>query len=169
MRFEKFMREDTSDALNVDEPEVSKKYSDEYVAKRIAIIQDALKKVRGKSMDDEAKEAIMADLNDKLDKWENVEKETKAPELPAVGAAPEGEEDAPEGDAEEAPAEPDEDAAKKEEDKAKEDVEKAGDKEKDDEDKEKKKIKDDEDRAKRQEKAKTESVRLIKTKINRRA
>lgn len=168
MRLDKFMREDTSDALNVNEPEVSKKYSDEYVAKRIAIIQDALKKIRGKSMDDEAKEAIMADLNDKLDKWENVDNETKAPEPPAVGAAPEGEgEEAPaEPGAEEAPA--DDEAAKKEEDKAKEDEEKGADKEKDDEDKEKKKIKDEEDRAKSQEKAKTESVRLIKTKIKRR-
>ena len=158
------MREDTSDALNVDEPEVAKKYSDEYVAKRIAIIQDALKKVRGKSMDDEAKEAIMADLNDKLDKWENVDKETAATEPPAT-APPEGGEEAPEEPADE-PA-PDE-KEKEAEDKAKEDEEKDVDKEKEEEEKEKKRIKDAEDREKKQEKAATESVRLIKTKIKRR-
>ena len=166
MRLEKFMREDTSDALNVDEPEVAKKYSDDYVAKRIAIIQDALKKIRGKAMNDEAKEAIMADLNDKLDKWENVDKETEAPKAPAP-AAPE------EGGEEEAPAEPepdagDDEAAKEEEDKAKEGEEKDAESEKEKEEKEKKRIKDVEDREKRQDKVATESVRLIKTKIKRR-
>ncbi len=166
MRFEKFMREDTSDALNVDEPEVAKKYSEEYVAKRIAIIQDAIKKVRGKSMDDEAKEAIMADLNDKLDKWENVDKETKAPEPPAVGAAPEDEKGAAEAPEEPAPEKPVPDEKEKDaEDKAKEeDV----DKEKEEEEKEKKRIKDAEDREKRKEKAAASESRLIKTKIKRR-
>ena len=88
MRFVKFMKEDVTDALEVNEPEVGKKYSDEYVSKRIDIIQNAIKKVRGQKMNDDAKEAIMADLNDKLDKWENVDKETKAPK-PVPTAGPE--------------------------------------------------------------------------------
>jgi hypothetical protein len=165
MRLAKFMKEDTTDALNVDEPEVAKKYSEEYVAKRISIIQDALKKVRGKSMDDEAKEAIMADLNDKLDKWENVDKETKAPEPAPTAETPEdGEEEAP-AEEEEEPAPDDE---KEAEDKAKEEEEKDVDKEKEEEEKEKKRIKDAEDREKRQDKSASENVRLIKTKIKRR-
>ena len=164
MRLAKFMREDTTDALNVDEPEVAKKYSEDYVAKRISIIQAALKKVRGKSMDDEAKEAIMADLNDKLDKWENVDKETKAPEPAPTAETPEdGEEEAPAEEEEPAP-----DDEKEAEDKAKEEEEKDVDKEKEEEEKEKKRIKDAEDREKRQDKSASENVRLIKTKIKRR-
>jgi len=170
MRLAKFMKEDiTTDALEIGEPEVGKKYSDDYVSKRVDILQKALKKIRGKAMNDDAKEAIMADLNDKLDKWENVDKETKAPEPPAVGAAPEGEE----GPAEEEPAQeeepaPDDEAAKEEEDRAKEDEEKDAEREKEEEEKEKKRVKDAEDREKRQEKAASENVRLIKTKIKRR-
>jgi len=106
MRFVRFMNEDVTDALEVNEPEVGKKYSDEYVSKRIDIIQAAIKKVRGQKMNDDAKEAIMADLNDKLDKWENVDKETKppiaGPEAPPETIPPEGKDgDTEEGDTEE--------------------------------------------------------------------
>jgi len=82
-RFKIFMKEaSVQDALGIDEPEVGKKYDDEAVAARKSQLEAAIKQLRGQSMDDEAKEAMMADLNDKLDKWENVDSETAPPEPP---------------------------------------------------------------------------------------
>ena len=90
MRLLKFLEENVvQDALAVDEPEVGGKYDDDMINKRLDLIQKAIKELRGKEMDDDAKEAMMADLNDKLDKWENVEQEIK-PTKPAA-KKPEGE------------------------------------------------------------------------------
>lgn len=167
-----FMKEDeTSTALDIDEPGVGKKYDDEYIQKRVDIIQKAIKKVRGQKMEDSAKEAIMADLNDKLDKWENVEKETKPAPPPAPpadgeeGEAPAGEEDAAAKEEEDAKA--DDEAAKEEEkddvDAEKDDEEKAKKKEEEEDEKNKKREKNDKDREKASESRLMK--RLIKTKI----
>lgn len=168
MRFVKFMKEDVTDALEVNEPEVGKKYSDEYVSKRIDIIQNAIKKVRGQKMNDDAKEAIMADLNDKLDKWENVDKETK----PVPIAGPEAPPETPQQDEIDPTAEPLERGKEDTEDMKQELIDKKGvqqDKEKDIENQKKEKdvIKKDADKKEDEKKKlkKTESVRLIKTRI----
>ncbi len=82
-RFKQFLKETSvQDALSIDEPEVGKKYDDEAVADRKSRLLDAIKQLRGQTADDEAKEAMMADLNDKLEKWENVGDETAAPDPP---------------------------------------------------------------------------------------
>jgi hypothetical protein len=81
MRLEKYIKEEdvVQKALALDEPEVGGDYSEDYVNKRKDIITAALESIKG---DDEATEAMIADLKDKLDKWENVKKETK-PKKPA--------------------------------------------------------------------------------------
>jgi len=120
-RLKSFMKESSvTDALDISEPEIGKKYDDEAVASRKKRIQAAIKQLRGQSMvDDEAKEAMLADLNDKLDKWENVEDETAAPKAVSKTDAPP--EDAPPEDAPPEDAPP-EDADKKDtEDKDTED------------------------------------------------
>jgi hypothetical protein len=109
-RLSKFLEESVvQDALAIEEPDVGGQYTDERVEAHLKKINSAIKELRGSGKyDDEAKEAMMADLNDKLDKWENVERETKpAPpvgpsadlngekeEAPPTEETPEGEEGA---------------------------------------------------------------------------
>jgi hypothetical protein len=82
-KFKAFLQETSvQSALDIDEPEVGKKYDDEAVADRKSRLLAAIKQLRGQTVDDEAKEAMMADLNDKLDKWENVDSETAPPDPP---------------------------------------------------------------------------------------
>jgi hypothetical protein len=169
MRFTRFLKESViDDALKVDEPSVRRKYSEEGVKKKLDLIQKAIKELRGSSKyDDDAKDAIMADLEDKQDKWSNVDSETKP--VKVAQAPPEGEEGGgeapPEGE-----AEADAEAEKEEEDKAKEkeeeDAAKEEDKAKEEEDKEKEKEKKEKERMEKADKAaaKKES-RLIKSKI----
>jgi 3-hydroxyacyl-CoA dehydrogenase len=76
MRLEKYIKEEdiVQKALALDEPEVGGDYNEDYVNKRVDIITTALESIKG---DDEASEAIIRDLKDKLEKWENVEKYSK--------------------------------------------------------------------------------------------
>lgn len=86
MKFYKYLNEEDAikKGLEVDEPEVSKKYNKEYIQKRIDILQIALKDIK-KQKNSEANDAIIADITDKIDKWKNVDKETKpaGPSVPA--------------------------------------------------------------------------------------
>ena len=85
MRLTNYLNEDDiQKGLSVDEPEVSKKYSDETVKEKIKIIEKALSMAK-KQKSSDANDAIVADLEDKLDKWDNVDKETK-PAGPSVSA-----------------------------------------------------------------------------------
>lgn len=117
MKFKKYINENYKKALNIGEPETGGKYSDDAVARRIETIEAGLKDAE-KLPDDEHKEGIIADLEDKLDKWQNVDQETAAPKsaAPPEGEEGEGEE---EGGEEEAAA-GEEEAAKDQEDKDKE-------------------------------------------------
>lgn len=164
MRFVKFLNEDViKTALNIDEPETGKKYSDDRIAVRKKTLEKALKAAdKKKFANDDAREAIMADLQDKLDKWSSVDKETAAPKPVAPPAEGPPEDDQAAADAEAEDAEADDAKAKEKEgqeiDKEKEKEDKEIDKEKDKEEKEKEKEK------KKQNQQKKES-RLIKSKI----
>ena len=86
MRFNNYLNEDDiQKGLSVDEPEVGEKYPDELVKEKINIIEKALSMAK-KQEANEANAAIIADLEDKLDKWKNVDKETKpaGPVIPAI-------------------------------------------------------------------------------------
>ena len=132
MRLARFLNEEDviKKGLSVMEPEVGEKYSDEEVKEYISTVKDAIAAQKKEDMNDAAK-AILKDLEDKLDKWENVDIETKAtgPVVPAVdilaAIPPEaaGEEAPPEGEEEEAPKEEpkkDKEKEKKKKDKKKE-------------------------------------------------
>ena len=86
MRLKNYLNEEDliKKGLSVDEPEVGEKYSDEDIEKKKKIIEKALSMAE-KQEDSESKDAIIADLQDKLNKWENVDKETKkaGPSIPA--------------------------------------------------------------------------------------
>ena len=173
MRFKEFLKEDTvKTALNLDEPETGAKYDDEAVKKRIDLINKAIKELRAKSdMDDNAKEAMLADLNDKLDKWENVDKETAMPDPPPPKEQPQdGENGAPPEDDEEDKEKEEKDAEQAEKDAE----EKEKDREEDELDREEQKV-DREKRkaarkvrnAKQREKMMKKESRLIKTLIRK--
>ena len=95
MRLNKFLTEE--DALDIEEPETDGDYSDRVVKQNIEKIKKAISKL-GEPKND-AEEAILADLEDKLDKWKNVDKETE----PAGPFRIPGDEELP---PEEAPEEP---------------------------------------------------------------
>lgn len=78
MRYLKYLKEEDaiSRALDIEEPDVGAKYPHEKVERYIEMI-DAGIKAMTKKEESEANDAIMADLRDKKDKWENVKKETK--------------------------------------------------------------------------------------------
>ena len=85
MKFYKYLNEDDiQKGLAVDEPEVSKEYSTDIVKKKIKVIKKALSMAK-KEKESKANDAIIADLNDKLDKWKNVDSETEpaGPSIPA--------------------------------------------------------------------------------------
>ena len=106
MRFNRYIREEDSvqSALDIDEPEIGEKYSERVISQNKKSIENAISKVGDPN--DDAEEAILSDLEDKLEKWNNVEKE-----IEAVGPFPEdGEEDPPEEDP---PEEDDEEEDKK--------------------------------------------------------
>jgi len=101
MRLNRYIREEdiVKTGLDTDEPEVNRKYSKESIKKRIDIIKSAINAAEEQKGDEDAKEAVIADLEDKLDKWKNVEGETKpAPPPPPEEEEPEEE---PEKDADE--------------------------------------------------------------------
>lgn len=83
MRLARFLNEEdaTKKGLEVPEPEVGEKYSKEEVKKYISLIKNAIS-----AQKEEDDDAILKDLEDKLDKWQNVETETKpaGPVVPAV-------------------------------------------------------------------------------------
>jgi len=171
MRFTRFLKESViDDALKVDEPSVRRKYSEEGVKKKLDLIQKAIKELRNNDKyDDDAKDAIMADLEDKQDKWSNVDSETKPPK--PVAPPPEGEAE-PKTDAEVAAAEKEDEIAQKEEDKAKQkEDEKAAKEEELAKKKEDKAKKEEEKKKKNMERAemaakKKNEERLIKSKIS---
>ena len=77
MRFKRFLVEDSiSSALSLDEPEVGRKYGTSAVKRKVVTIKSAIDTLSKKEQTD-ATEAQMADLEDKLDKWQNVDSETK--------------------------------------------------------------------------------------------
>lgn len=175
MRFIKFLNEDViKTALGFDEPKTGKKYSDEYVKKRKETLEKAIKAAENKKFDNEdVREAMLADLQDKLDKWSNVEKETAAPKPPAPPEEPgvEKTEGPPEGKEE---IEADAEKEKEAEEKAKEEDEKEAEKDVEREEKKVDREKDRLDREKEREKRKKEDEkrrkkaqegRLIKSKI----
>lgn len=163
MRFKNYVNENYKKALNIGEPEVGSKYSDDAVQRRITTIEAGIKDAN-KLPDDEHKEGILADLEDKLDKWSNVDQETEAPKAPAPPEGEEGEEEA--AGEEEADAEAEEDAdAKDQEDKEKEKEDKEIEKDdkavEKDEEKEKEREKKEREREKQREKSqKKESIRM---------
>ena len=168
MRFVRYLKEDViKQALNISEPETGRKYSDKLVTKRIDIINQAMKKLE-KSVDDEAGEAQMADLEDKRGKWSNVDQETKAPE-PVPAAPPEGEEGEEPEEKEAAAAEKEDKDAEKEEKEVEQDEkdqEKEGaSAEKEDRDKEKKNRKKENEKDRQFSKKMKQENRLIKSRI----
>lgn len=133
MKFEKYITENAvQKALAIKEPEVAKKYNDNLIKKYKDMIESALAEAE-KMEDSDSKDAIVADLEDKLDKWNNVNKETTAPKPPP----PEGEKEVPPEEDAEAEAEKEEDEKAKEEDAEAE--EKAKEEEEDEKEKKKKK------------------------------
>lgn len=100
MRLNRFLTEEgaVQAALDIKEPEVDGKYSERVIKDNKDKIEKAISKLGEPK--DEAEEAILADLEDKLEKWGNIDKETK-PAGPGE-PPPEGEEgDAPPEDGEE--------------------------------------------------------------------
>ena len=87
MRLSRFLNEEDviKKGLSVSEPEVGEEYSDDEVKEYISIIKNAIGAQKKEEMNDAAK-AILKDLEDKLNKWENVDTETEpvGPVVPAV-------------------------------------------------------------------------------------
>jgi len=150
MRFKNYINENYKKALNIGEPETGGKYSDDSVQRRIKEIEAGIKDAN-KLPDDEHKEGIIADLEDKLDKWSNVDQETEAPKS---AAPPEGEE-GEEGE-EEAGGEEEADAEAEEEEAAKDDEDKEKEREDKDIEKDDKAVERDEKREKEREKKEKE-------------
>lgn len=67
---------DISSALALDEPQVGKKYGTSAIKRKLEMINAAISEL-GKKEQTDATEAQMADLEDKRDKWQNVDKETE--------------------------------------------------------------------------------------------
>ncbi len=176
MRFQKFLREDVvQTALGIKEPEVGKKYSDEYIKKRKDIIDQAIDTLNSKGADDEATEAMIADLLDKQEKWNNVKRETEPPEPPKSPEDTEADDptsqddpkpvDADKSDKANYPIKPDE---KREKEEEKDDAERQEDDERDDQeterDREQRKKRNTEVRKKMKKQAqKNEQMRLIRS------
>jgi len=114
MRLNRYIKEEDSvkNALDIGEPEVNGKYSERVIADNIDKIKKAISNLSKPKND--ADEAILSDLEDKLEKWENVDKETK----PSGPAKPPEEkpEEPPEEKEEEPPEEKEEPPKEKEED-----------------------------------------------------
>jgi hypothetical protein len=142
MRLNRYLREEdiVKKALDLDEPEIDTKYSDESIIRRTEIIEDAIMAAE-KIKDDEAREAIIADLEDKLDKWENVKKETEP--APPTKEEPTEEEPTEEEPTEEEPTEEEPEEEEPEEEEDSED-EPEGEEEEDTEEEESKEEEDDE-------------------------
>lgn len=135
MRLTRFLNEgdDIQKGLSVNEPEIDGDYSKDEIKDNISIIKTALDAQERKGTETEADKSIIKDLQDKLDKWENIKSETKpaGPHIPAVDilaaqppeeAPPEEapEKEAPEEEPEKAPPEEDDPKGQKDaEDKAK--------------------------------------------------
>ncbi len=161
-------------ALGISEPEIGKKYDDEAIADRKSKIQAAIEDLKGQSIDDEAKEAMMADLTDKLDKWTNVDSETAAPEPPPPKDDGSMEKDDPgahdDPEPAEQPREPEKDreAEHKQDDKDREEQDSADNKEENQDDEEKARANDKQAQkqktAAKKKKVKNEG-RLIKSRI----
>lgn len=137
MRLKIFLKESIiDDALSIGEPRVKHKYTEERIKRYKETLEKALAACKKqKFASDDAKEAIIADLLDKQEKWNNVEAETKPTKVAPPEEAPEEKgEEAPPGEeapaGEEAEEKEAEDDAKREEDREKEDEKK--EKEKDD-------------------------------------
>ena len=93
MRLKNFLNEDiVAQALDLPEPEVGDKYPPEKVNRYLEIINKALDAMKKKEEND-ANDAIVADLRDKKEKWGNVEKETKP--VKTKTEPPPGEEEKP--------------------------------------------------------------------------
>ena len=154
------------DALDTDEPEVGGSYSDDYVKKIVDKLKSAISQADKDSyVDDDAKEAIMSDLQDKLEVWKNVDKETK-PSKPTPKPSEDKDKEADKQKESEDKDKESEDK-QKEREKEKTEDEKAKNKQKDE------KEKDDEERRKENEKQreemkkKNEDSRLIKSRIEK--
>lgn len=127
MRLTRFLYEEDAvkKALEIEEPAVGEEYSDEEVKWRISDIKDAIEVQKKNGVESEADNALLKDLEDKLDKWENVDKETEpaGPVVPAldVMAATVAPEPPAESGGEEPPkkAPPEEEDEEDEEDKKK--------------------------------------------------
>lgn len=77
MRLLNYLKEDIiQKALEIEEPEVGKKYPSEKVKRYLKMIEDALKEMK-KKQENDTNDAIVQDLRDKKDKWKNLDKETK--------------------------------------------------------------------------------------------
>jgi len=107
MRLNRFLNEEDiiQKGLDTNEPEVNKKYSDRVIKSNKKTINKAISKL-GKPSND-ADEAILSDLEDKLDKWENVKKETK-PAGPFTEKEPEEKDPPEEPEEKDPPEEPEE-------------------------------------------------------------
>lgn len=110
MRLKRYLIESAiQDALDLPEPTVGGRYSEEQVKKYLDLIEKAIKEV-GKKEDNEANAAILNDLEDKKEKWSNVEKETKPvktkQEPPPEDKEKDGEEELPSEEPEEPEEEP---------------------------------------------------------------
>jgi len=110
MRFNRYLREEN--ALKINEPEVGIKYTEDEVSDNIMKLKIAIgkqveiiKKLRngdGSGYELKAARAVIRDLEDKLDKWENWEEEVKSQgpnpsmEEPPIEEVPKPEEEEPE-------------------------------------------------------------------------
>lgn len=95
MRLTSYLKEDVvSQAMDIPEPKVGGDYPSEKVNRYIEIINKALQAMTKKE-ENEANDAIVADLRDKKKKWSNVDKETK-PKKTKTEPPPEQQEPPPE-------------------------------------------------------------------------
>jgi hypothetical protein len=88
MRLTRFLYEGDSikKALEIEEPAVGEEYSDEEIKWRISSIKDAIDAQKKNGIESEVDNSLLKDLTDKLEKWENVDQETKpaGPVIPAL-------------------------------------------------------------------------------------
>lgn len=119
MRLRRFITENdiVQIGLNIDEPQISLKYSDKETKENIYSIKKAISGLKKEKLDPKVRDAKFRDLMDKLEKWQNLDKSTKpaGPNIP-----PEGEEDGKKVDNEKEPSEKKEPKDNKEADKAEE-------------------------------------------------
>lgn len=81
MRLKNFLNEDiVKQALDLPEPETGGDYPSEKVKRYLDMINKALEAMKKKEEND-ANDAIVADLRDKKEKWSNIDKETKPVKL----------------------------------------------------------------------------------------